>query len=579
MLFITISVLLWIFFFQSLGNIAILRNSAQNPFLSVWIGFFITSFISLCISIWLPMDNNVARLLIGLVALSGIRPTLCSWRKIITGCKTRPLLLCTVCICLILFSQSAVSYFAEMGFDTNLYHGQSVRWLREYGIVPGLGNLHHRLAQISGWFALAAFMDWGPFMERTPFLLPPLWLMATFLYFSYSAFYAQCIQQRFYAICILIISIIYVNNEFYPNINYDRVALIFYSIMICEMFPIFFIPVNEYSLPKQLRLVFILLAASILFKPLAIPSLFFTMTLLSLLFWKNMISVRSLTYILWIPALTALLWCVLNAIQSGYPFFPLTAFPLPFEWVMPQNSVDNIRIEVQAWARHPGAGFREAFNEGLTYWFYPWLKRNFMQTTFKAGVVLPFIIGCTCWVMAFGQRNRQKAKLFFFFLSFTHLVYWFFQHPDFRFGLEFFWTWAALGMIFAFISSPISSQDMLVSRRIRRISLLIKIISLNRCAMIILIITTCIALTTTIKFLYSNNKINNLPLLHMPQRHEPFPGLRIYTMHSGSPQEFTVYFPPKNEFRCGNSPLPCTYVIQDIFLRDIKCLGKGFYIK
>ena len=41
-------------------------------------------------------------------------------------------------------------------YDTGLYHAQSIRWIEEYGVVPGLGNLHSRLAYNSAAFALSA---------------------------------------------------------------------------------------------------------------------------------------------------------------------------------------------------------------------------------------------------------------------------------------------------------------------------------------------------------------------------------------------------------------------------------------
>ena len=41
-------------------------------------------------------------------------------------------------------------------YDTGLYHAQSIRWIEEYGIVPGLGNLHSRLAYNSSAFCLSA---------------------------------------------------------------------------------------------------------------------------------------------------------------------------------------------------------------------------------------------------------------------------------------------------------------------------------------------------------------------------------------------------------------------------------------
>lgn len=559
MLFITLSVLLWLLFFQSLGNVPLLKHPPHNPFLAIWLGFFTAAFISLCISIWLPLDSNVVRLCIGLAALPGIAPTLRSWREIIIISKGRPLLACIVCICLILLAQSFVSYFATMGYDTDLYHGQVVRWLKEYGIVPGVGNLHNRLAQTSGWLALAAFMDWGPFTARTPFLMPPLWLVAALLYFSYSACHAKCVQQRMYALCLLFLCSLHMRG-FFPNLYYDRAALLLYSIMVCEMLSIFFLPLIGYPLIQQITLLFILLSGSILFKPIAVPSLFFIMAFLILLLHRNTIPMGALPHVLWLPVLTAALWCVLNAIQSGYPFFPLTVFPLPFDWAMLPHDVDSMRRAVQGWARWPGAGYREALDGGLTYWLWPWLERNFTDKMFLCGVAAPFIVGCVFWFTAFRRRTCLRIKLFFFLLSLAHLIYWFFQHPDFRFGLEFFWTWVALGTVFAFTR--------------------IKNITLSKIAPLVLVLVACIALKQTIHPLFSKEQRSALHFLQMPPRHESFPGLRTDILHADSPQAFTLFLPPQNIDRCGNAPLPCApYPKPTLFLRDPGDLGSGFCIR
>lgn len=51
------------------------------------------------------------------------------------------------------------SYGASRGYmhvDSGLYHAQSIRWIEEYGVVPGLANLHCRLAYNSSAFVLTA---------------------------------------------------------------------------------------------------------------------------------------------------------------------------------------------------------------------------------------------------------------------------------------------------------------------------------------------------------------------------------------------------------------------------------------
>lgn len=47
-------------------------------------------------------------------------------------------------------------------YDTGLYHAQAIRWIEEYGVVPGLGNLHMRLAYNSAFMCLQALfsLEW-----------------------------------------------------------------------------------------------------------------------------------------------------------------------------------------------------------------------------------------------------------------------------------------------------------------------------------------------------------------------------------------------------------------------------------
>ena len=44
-------------------------------------------------------------------------------------------------------------------YDTYLYHAQAIRWIEEYGVVPGLGNLHHRFAYNNSVFSLQALFS------------------------------------------------------------------------------------------------------------------------------------------------------------------------------------------------------------------------------------------------------------------------------------------------------------------------------------------------------------------------------------------------------------------------------------
>ncbi len=44
-------------------------------------------------------------------------------------------------------------------YDTDLYHAQAIRWIEDYGVVKGLGNLHNRFAYNSSFFCLQALFS------------------------------------------------------------------------------------------------------------------------------------------------------------------------------------------------------------------------------------------------------------------------------------------------------------------------------------------------------------------------------------------------------------------------------------
>ncbi len=74
-------------------------------------------------------------------------------------------------------------------YDTDLYHAQSIRWIEEYGIAPGLGNLHHRLAYNSAFFLYRHYLAGVLFLD-----VHYIVLMAFFFFFLFPMLF---VQQKF----------------------------------------------------------------------------------------------------------------------------------------------------------------------------------------------------------------------------------------------------------------------------------------------------------------------------------------------------------------------------------------------
>lgn len=138
---------------------------SERLLLSAWIGIFVLSNALLALSLLAPLSP-----LAGggtLVALAGL--ALCSDRvreeasialRTVT-LRTSIGILALSMGCAVLGSKGVTWY------DSGLYHYGVIRWLAEYGAVPGVALLHSRFGVASSWLALLAPLDSGWFAARS----------------------------------------------------------------------------------------------------------------------------------------------------------------------------------------------------------------------------------------------------------------------------------------------------------------------------------------------------------------------------------------------------------------------------
>ena len=127
---------------------------------------FLTTLVSV-VSMFHPIDLTVHFLLSALMlGLGG--------RELWTFCRTfafgrlglRAWFLCLAASAIlvgpIFIATNQTSYL-----DTGIYQAQTVRWVKQFGVVPGLANLQARLAYNSTVHVFASFVDQGPFDGRS----------------------------------------------------------------------------------------------------------------------------------------------------------------------------------------------------------------------------------------------------------------------------------------------------------------------------------------------------------------------------------------------------------------------------
>ncbi len=67
-------------------------------------------------------------------------------------------------------------------YDTGLYHAQAIRWVEEYGVAPGLGNLHMRLAYNSAFMSLQALFSLSWLLGQSLHTLNGFFCLAALFY-------------------------------------------------------------------------------------------------------------------------------------------------------------------------------------------------------------------------------------------------------------------------------------------------------------------------------------------------------------------------------------------------------------
>ncbi|WP_128112721.1 LIC_10190 family membrane protein [Polynucleobacter necessarius] len=66
----------------------------------------------------------------------------------------------------ILLVVGSLALTAPANYDSGLYHFQSIRWLNEFPVVLGLGNVHGRLGFNQAYFSFVGLLNFFPFFNR-----------------------------------------------------------------------------------------------------------------------------------------------------------------------------------------------------------------------------------------------------------------------------------------------------------------------------------------------------------------------------------------------------------------------------
>jgi hypothetical protein len=328
-----------------------------------------------------------------------------------------------------------ISFFGAIGikhFDSSLYHVQSIKWISEFPVVTGLGNLHGRFAFNSMFFPISALFSLN-LEGQKEWLIFPLnsALFLIFLQWQFSnlkkSLKEEDIAKVLFILLMVFLPIIYLLKWVgSPTPDFPSAIL---GMIILQWI------VFERNNDDSNRRIIIIgtIITTITFKLSFVP-----MLVLIPLFLLKRNWLMDITKIFFMGILISIPFFIRNYIISGFLFYPfLTLDIFNPDWKIPASLVKVEADYIKAWAIRPNIiNTEETLKMSVFEWFPSWfMGMDHLMKLLLLICVLSLIFCMTAFML---RKNGPDIK-WVFFLGVAFL-FWFLQAPDprFIFGTIFF---------------------------------------------------------------------------------------------------------------------------------------------
>ena len=300
-------------------------------------------------------------------------------------------------------------------YDTGLYHLATIRWINSFPIVPGLGNLHGRLAFNQAFFPFAASIEAiaaNGARLANGFLL--LLAAATFI-----ARLRVDLLPSLFALPILLHLALLSPGLASPTPDFASflLQLVMFTMLL-----------------RGDKTVLAVLAATAI--TIKLSNLAFATVVLAIVVRSKRVAA--------IVAVVLAVWMARGLVLSGAPLYPSTLGYVAFDWSVPRGEVEAMATQIRGFARRPDAGWSTAI--GNWNWLPEWSRR-----LEKTPVIAPIVLGAFLLIAAAWKGFPRKESVILLPVL-AGLVYWFFAAPDPRFAHALFFCFA-IGAALLFFTS------------------------------------------------------------------------------------------------------------------------------
>ncbi len=536
----------------------------------IWLGWCVTLFLFQIIHFVLPLKFYPVAVVFGIGVLLSAGCLISGWNSSFIKVLLRNpgTVSAIVLVSLILSTWIALrAMLPPIAYDSGLYHLNSVRWINSYPIVPGLGNLHGRLAFNQSFFAYVAALNFHPIFGHgrciaNSFLL--ILTAATMMELLANAFIQPVHEMQadlfkwvpaLFSLPILVYFALFSKGVMSPTPDLTS------NLLQVALFSMFVRAIGEFMEKKWMPrssvfIIGVMAATSITVK---LSNLVFSVVLSAIILAAALKSTEARireTAIMLVPAsIIIIVFCCRGLILSGAPLYPSTIGYFHTECSVPVEKVVDEARWVYSWARQPKAHPDNVL--GNWNWLGPWMKemgKNVTEVVFPSVFFLVLCCLNAALFIILKRTKRQYYALLFTLPPMAGLAFWFFTAPDLRFAKALFFLLPVSGIV-VFLS--------IIRDRV-------KVKTFASIMLVVFVIGNYHIFKKAIKYRMTLEQVSKRGWYDI----RPVP-LKQLTTESG----LLVYKPMKGD-QCWDSPLPCTPNFdKNLRLRKPDDLSSGFSVR
>ncbi len=317
--------------------------------------------------------------------------------------------------------------------DSNSYHFVAIRWYEQYKVVPGLANLHGRLAFNPASFIISAAWSFTSLAGQS---LYPLNGVLAGLFYAWLLKKILLRKNTPAALVILLCGILLFRNTL-SNISAP-------SSDTLATFLVFYIAFRVYeniregkNQPAHFILPALFFVFSITAKLSCLP-----MGMLFLYLFFFFVRDRSKFTVLLktTPVLLLLVvpWLIRNFIMSGYLAYPILHSNLfKADWAVPGSIIHLEQLISHYYPRIHNTTFAAQLQEPFGHWLLPWLLFNLRDNFYSGLICIVALLSPLLWLIRANRRYIPGPLFVCWVLNYINVLIWLWASPDPRYGLAF----------------------------------------------------------------------------------------------------------------------------------------------